>query len=400
MRPGYALVASLAIACLGSGGSVDAARPSLASAGSTSSDLTFATKDWTFRAPSELGSQADLELVARESQLCTDDVRTLIGHRPRLVAKFSMVWVAASVNVSQASGTGVTNFYTAGYRLIDDAARAFRESVVARGRCFGPHEITHVLTADSWGPLWANEGFATFTDRLYESATWTCCAAEPTFGFSCDATGYSLGPERHPYADLSPFALTTEAYHTAACFWLEVYARGGFSAIRRTLASARIDRPTTTGELVLHNANPAVAADLRPVARRYGFTEEELVASGSPLAPAPPSCVARETSDGEVIVGTIATDTLTGTAGKDFICGLEGNDRLDGKAGQDLVQGGPGDDRVVGSAGHDELRGGTGSDLLLARDRSRDLVLGGAGRDRARIDRGFDRTSSVETLLP
>jgi Ca2+-binding RTX toxin-like protein len=125
------------------------------------------------------------------------------------------------------------------------------------------------------------------------------------------------------------------------------------------------------------------------------------------------------------IVGTSGADRIKGTSGNDVICGLGGNDVVDGAGGVDIVDGGKGrdrlsggsggdkliglagndrlngnagNDRVGGGAGHDRLLGAAGKDLLSARDGVRDSVSGGAGRDRAKVDRlarGARRTKAA-----
>ena len=88
-----------------------------------------------------------------------------------------------------------------------------------------------------------------------------------------------------------------------------------------------------------------------------------------PLAAGPRGCT---------IWGTAANDLLPGTSGRDRICGLAGNDTL------------------LGGRGADVLSGGGGADLLLARDRARDVVDGGEGRDRATFDRRLATLRSIE----
>ena len=51
-------------------------------------------------------------------------------------------------------------------------------------------------------------------------------------------------------------------------------------------------------------------------------------------------------------------------------------------------------------AGRDVLEGGDGGDTIIARDGRRDVVRGGDDKDSARIDRGLDRVTGVERLLP
>lgn len=99
------------------------------------------------------------------------------------------------------------------------------------------------------------------------------------------------------------------------------------------------------------------------------------------------------------IAGTRRDDVLTGTPGRDVICGLGGDDVLRGRGGNDVLRGGGGADRLVGGKGRDAFDGGRGADFLLARDRRAELVDGGPGRDRARVDRGLDRLRSIAELL-
>lgn len=89
------------------------------------------------------------------------------------------------------------------------------------------------------------------------------------------------------------------------------------------------------------------------------------------------------------VVGTAAADVLVGLARADVLCGFAWRDKLTGGAGPDVLDGGP---------GPDVLDGGAGDDLILARDGRKDVVRGGPGFDRARVDRA-DTVSGVERLL-
>ena len=259
-------------------------------------DLSAQTEDWTFSAPDVLGTQADLELNARQVQLCTNEVERLIAYRPLRGQRFAMHWVIDGGRFSEADGSVVVNHVPdAAWRLVDPSARAFRESVVAQRLCFGPHEITHVLTAESLWPLaWANEGFATFTDWLFR-ANWRCCTTPPPLtGVACDDAGWSDGGlERRPYADLSPWDGSYASYATGACLWLEIYRAGGANAIRRILARLRADAPFTTGQFFAHHVAYVLGRDLRPLARRWGFDDRDLVVEGeAPPDPAPSAITA------------------------------------------------------------------------------------------------------------
>jgi Tol biopolymer transport system component len=63
------------------------------------------------------------------------------------------------------------------------------------------------------------------------------------------------------------------------------------------------------------------------------------------------------------------------------IVGTSGNDILRGTPLRDLVDGRGGNDTVVGGGGNDRLAGGSGNDTIRSRDRYRDTVLCGPGRD-------------------
>jgi hypothetical protein len=130
----------------------------------------------------------------------------------------------------------------------------------------------------------------------------------------------------------------------------------------------------------------------------------------SPPAPPPPpsgTCTIRGTSQSEIINGTAGPDVICGGGGNDVIRGFGGNDRLFGGggrdrlfggAGADLLVGGRGVDRLVGGAGRDVHRGGAGGDTFITRDRRKDRLSGGPGRDRAHVDRR-DVRRSIEVLF-
>jgi Ca2+-binding RTX toxin-like protein len=99
------------------------------------------------------------------------------------------------------------------------------------------------------------------------------------------------------------------------------------------------------------------------------------------------------------LVGGAKADRLLGGGGNDKLLGSLGADRLIGGRGRDVLTGGAGGDRLVGGGGRDAYKGGAGSDTLIARDRVAEVVDGGPGRDRARIDRGRDTPRSIEVLV-
>ena len=69
---------------------------------------------------------------------------------------------------------------------------------------------------------------------------------------------------------------------------------------------------------------------------------------------------------GAFVLGSAASDKLTGTNGNDSMFGYGGNDTLTAAAGNDTVDGGAGSDLIVGGsgAGNDRYAGGAGVDTV------------------------------------
>lgn len=93
---------------------------------------------------------------------------------------------------------------------------------------------------------------------------------------------------------------------------------------------------------------------------------------------------------GAVIVGTIGSDSLRGTAGNDLIFGLEGSDSIRGLGGDDCLAGGAGSDSLHGGEGEDVLLGGEGSDSLRGNEGD-DRLFGGGGKDSLYGNAGSDQ---------
>jgi Ca2+-binding RTX toxin-like protein len=100
--------------------------------------------------------------------------------------------------------------------------------------------------------------------------------------------------------------------------------------------------------------------------------------------------------DGAFAEGGRGDDYLAAPAEGSILDGGPGDDELIGARSRDDLYGGRGRDRLVGAGGRDRLEGGGGRDLLLggpggdnlyARDRRRDVVRCGPGRDHVRANR-------------
>ena len=112
----------------------------------------------------------------------------------------------------------------------------------------------------------------------------------------------------------------------------------------------------------------------------------------------------------DTLVAGDGNDTLMGDAGIDRLFGGLGNDRMEGGDSGDIMRGGNGNDALFGNGGNDTLKGEGGSDRLfggLGDDRlvgrgnadtlqggdGDDILFGGAGHDSIDGGNGFDRVS-------
>jgi Ca2+-binding RTX toxin-like protein len=104
-------------------------------------------------------------------------------------------------------------------------------------------------------------------------------------------------------------------------------------------------------------------------------------------------------SDANLILTGAGSDTVRGGGGNDEVFPGAGGDRIWGGEGRDQLVGGLGGDTITAGPGRDFLAGEEGNDTFYARDRAADTLWGGPGHDRARIDVGLDRRSSIERLF-
>jgi hypothetical protein len=84
------------------------------------------------------------------------------------------------------------------------------------------------------------------------------------------------------------------------------------------------------------------------------------------------------------------------SSGFEEVLGGAGDDSLVGERDRDRLWGRGGGDVIGGRGGRDRLFGGSGRDILRARDGDPDVVAGGTGYDRARLDVGLDVANSIE----
>jgi hypothetical protein len=134
--------------------------------------------------------------------------------------------------------------------------------------------------------------------------------------------------------------------------------------------------PSSTKQNISNGTRQIVIAT-NPTTRRYWHAYQQIV---------------------PCIRGTAGNNLLVGTNGNDVLCGLGGRDTIRGLGGHDRLIGGAGNDTLVGAGGRDTYVGGSGNDTIYSRDAFRELVSGGVGFDRARVNRS-DVRRSIERLF-
>jgi glucose/arabinose dehydrogenase len=105
----------------------------------------------------------------------------------------------------------------------------------------------------------------------------------------------------------------------------------------------------------------------------------------------------RGDGDDDLLRGAAGADVLMGGDGRDRLVGGAGADRLLGASGRDRLDGGAGNDSLNGGRGPDVVAGGKGNDRIDARNRRRDRIDCGRGRDTVLADR-FDRLRNCERV--
>ena len=97
------------------------------------------------------------------------------------------------------------------------------------------------------------------------------------------------------------------------------------------------------------------------------------------------------------LFGAAGADKLFGDAGNDKLFGGDGNDQLSGGAGKDALDGGKGNDKLTPGADTNTVKGGTGNDTVSAKNKKKDTIDCGAGKDSATVDR-IDKVKGCEKV--
>lgn len=97
----------------------------------------------------------------------------------------------------------------------------------------------------------------------------------------------------------------------------------------------------------------------------------------------------------DILNGGDGNDLISGGSGNDAIFGGFDNDLLFGEEGNDYISGGSGDDAISGGLGNDTLTGEEGEDILFG-DADNDLIVAGSGNDMASGGEGNDQLFGEE----
>ena len=95
--------------------------------------------------------------------------------------------------------------------------------------------------------------------------------------------------------------------------------------------------------------------------------------------------------------GGARRDRFKGTSAGETLNGRGGPDSLSGGGGRDCLNGGSGNDVLNGGKGKDRLDGAKGDDRISARDKKRDKIDCGPGKDVAIVD-GKDGSAPLRDL--
>ncbi len=113
----------------------------------------------------------------------------------------------------------------------------------------------------------------------------------------------------------------------------------------------------------------------------FGTSRTRIVTPSTvPSSPANPTQFILGSEASEQLTGTIGNDTIFALGGDDIVRGNSGNDYLNGNLGNDQIFGELGSDVVRGGQGNDFVSGGDDNDAVFG-DRDNDLVFGNDGDD-------------------
>jgi Ca2+-binding RTX toxin-like protein len=244
-------------------------------------------------------------------------------------------------------------------------------------RSDGTNQLATVAGYDAAGPVLgpltipAGQAGSSLVFAATPVDVWSALASTDwTFGDGGQASGTSVS---HTYAT----AGTYDAKVTATDAVGNSSSGGGSVAVS---GAPLVTPPVTTGPVI----GPCVA-------KKAGTAASETL---------------RGTSVGDLIRGGKGNDTILGLAGADCLFGEAGNDKLDGGSGNDKLDGGVGKDKLVGGAGKDKLTGAAGADTLsggagvdtLSGGAGADTLTGGAGKDSFSAGAGNDVVNSRDRV--
>ena len=252
---------------------------------------------------------------------------------------------------------------------------------------FERHGRTHVMNADGTCERAFGLGPATPRDVLWRPRTVPASAPPRCVGLQV-----SLTSAKNPLGlrNAVPVTVTVgnDGNEPATNATLTLRVRSGRGELLLPPASCRGDDIV---QCSLPPIPPGTTVSLTATARRLMPKAFLLRADASAVEPTGDVVSGQADLRQEVLacdlVGTRDTDVILGTARRDTVCALAGNDQISSGAGNDHIDGGAGGDRITPGPGRDVALGGAGNDRIFARDRERDIIDCGTGRDSVLADR-------------
>ena len=248
------------------------------------------------------------------------------------------------------------------------------------------------------GSVSSSGSLYTATGSLYVSNYWS--------GFQLDATGtVKLNVDTGSFsALLSEFELGNDFYNFTYKGSVRVAMDGSIEGSVSSMQFTRTTAEPAIWEAIIFTGSAnfdtygnltgtitSVEAGYYDVVWNYGAEDATLtwtsLGKATGLNVSASSLESIESFDSLFALNLTGNDTLTGTAGDDYIDAGTGNDRVDGLTGDDEVYGGAGNDKLTDMLGDNFLDGGEGNNTITAGSGDDDIYAG-AGNDKFNAGEG------------
>ncbi|MBD0329806.1 MAG: hypothetical protein ICV64_06860 [Thermoleophilia bacterium] len=253
-------------------------------------------------------------------------------------------------------------------------------------------ELTTVATVPGFDEaVWV--GFARSGDALHVASTVFAAAGGEIRTLAIpggeDVRARTLLPGIPKYASLSPDGSRVAGLAHGEGDWTSVYVaevEHGLRVLREldkpksAYSDPNGEGPTWSPERVSWLGDDTIAFSAQECFHRFRVVTARAAGRSRRALTQPCTIRAGRHAAADVLRGDAGDDELVGRTRPDRLYGGRGSDGLFGGGGSDVLVGGPGADYLSGGTRHDRLYGGPGNDILDGWEGS-DLLVGGAGHD-------------------